>query len=86
MMDQERRSQVKAVVSATVSEILDIDLFIEGIHKVKINDELETIRIAGIVRPRYFSGNSVFLSDCKSGNIGAWSRGCCCKAITRIND
>jgi len=57
-----RRSQVKAVISCVVTEILDNgNLYIEGIHKIKVNDELETIRIAGIVRPGDISGaNSVF--------------------------
>ena len=57
-----RRSQVKAVVSSVVTDILDNgNLFVEGIHKVKVNDELETIRVSGVVRPQDISPkNSVF--------------------------
>ena len=57
-----RRSQVKAVISSVITEILDNgNLYLEGIHKVKVNDELETIRVAGVVRPQDISAkNSVF--------------------------
>ena len=57
-----RRSQVKAVVSSVVTEILDNgNLYIEGVHRVKVNDELESIRVAGIIRPQDISpSNSVF--------------------------
>jgi flagellar L-ring protein precursor FlgH len=57
-----RRSQVKAVISSIVTEILDSgNIYIEGIHQVKVNNELETIRIAGIIRPQDISPkNSVF--------------------------
>ena len=38
-----RRSQVKAVVSSVVTEILDNgNLYIEGIHKVKVKDHVTT--------------------------------------------
>jgi len=57
-----RRSQVKAIVSSVVTEILDSgNIYIEGIHQVKVNNELETIRVAGIIRPQDISPkNSVF--------------------------
>ena len=57
-----RRSQVKAVISSTITEILDNgNLYLEGVHKVKVNDELETIRVAGVVRPQDISPkNSIF--------------------------
>lgn len=57
-----RRSQVKAVVSSVVTEILDNgNLYIEGAHKVKVNNELETVRVAGVIRPQDISPkNSVF--------------------------
>ena len=57
-----RRSQVRGVVSSRVIEVLDNgNLFIEGVHRVKVNNELETIRVAGIVRPQDISAtNSVF--------------------------
>lgn len=47
-----RRSRVQAVVTAVVTEILDSgNLYVVGEHKVKVNDEVETIRISGIIRP-----------------------------------
>ena len=57
-----RRSQVKAVVSSVVTDILkNGNLYVEGVHQVKVNDELETVRVSGIVRPQDISPkNSVF--------------------------
>lgn len=57
-----RRSQVRAVITAVVTEILDSgNLYVVGEHRVKVNNEVETIRIAGIVRPRDISArNTVF--------------------------
>lgn len=57
-----RRSNVKAVVSCVVTEIFDNgNMFIEGIHNVKVNNEVETVRVGGIIRPQDISpSNSVF--------------------------
>jgi len=47
-----RTSKVKAKVSAVVTEILESgNLFVVGEHKLKVNNEVETIRVSGIVRP-----------------------------------
>ena len=47
-----RRSRVDALISAVVTEILDNgNVYIVGEHRVKVNNEVETIRVAGIVRP-----------------------------------
>ena len=47
-----RTSQVKAIVSVLVTEILENgNLYIVGDHQVKVNDEAETIHITGIIRP-----------------------------------
>jgi flagellar L-ring protein precursor FlgH len=47
-----RASMVKAVITAVVTEVLENgNLYIVGEHKVKVNDETETIYISGIVRP-----------------------------------
>ncbi|MGE4169396.1 MAG: flagellar basal body L-ring protein FlgH [Candidatus Margulisiibacteriota bacterium] len=47
-----RRSRVSATITAIVTEVLDTGIFyIVGEHKVKVNDEVETIRISGFVRP-----------------------------------
>jgi len=72
-----RRSQVKAVVSSVVTEILDNgNLYIEGVHKVKVNDELETIRVAGIIRPQDISPkNSVFSYQVAKAEISVHGSG-----------
>ena len=47
-----RKSRVDALISAVVTEILDNgNVYIVGEHRVKVNNEVETIRVAGIVRP-----------------------------------
>ncbi len=46
-----RKSRVTAVVTAIVTEILENgNIYIVGEHKVKVNNEVETIHIAGIIR------------------------------------
>lgn len=57
-----RRSQVRAVVTAIVTEVLDSgNLFVVGEHKVKVNNEVETIRVSGVIRPQDISArNTVF--------------------------
>jgi flagellar L-ring protein FlgH len=57
-----RRSKVKAVVTSIVTEILDSgNLFIVGEHNVKVNNEIETIHVSGVIRPQDISvKNSVF--------------------------
>ena len=58
-----RRSQVRAVITAVVTEILDSgNLYVVGEHRVKVNNEVETIRIAGIVRPSDISGRNTVYS------------------------
>ena len=48
-----RRTKVQSVVSAVVTEILESgNLYVVGEHKIKVNNEVETIRIAGVVRPQ----------------------------------
>jgi flagellar L-ring protein FlgH len=47
-----RKSRLKAVVSAVVTEILETgNIFVVGEHQIKVNNEIETIRISGIIRP-----------------------------------
>lgn len=59
-----RRSSVKAVVTAMVTEVLETgNLFIVGEHQVKVNDEIETIRVSGIVRPQDITGKNTVLSS-----------------------
>ncbi len=57
-----RRSNVRAVVSSIVTEISETgNLYVEGIHHVKVNNEVETIRVAGLIRPQDISpSNSVY--------------------------
>ncbi len=71
-----RRSQVRAVITAVVTEILDSgNIFILGEHHVKVNNEVQTIRISGIVRPQDISPrNTVFsyqLAKAEVSIIGA---------------
>lgn len=48
-----RRSNVRARVTATVTEILETgNIYLVGEHNVKVNNEIQTIRISGIVRPQ----------------------------------
>ena len=59
-----RSSQVRAVVTSLVTEILENgNLFIVGEHKVKVNDEMQTIRVAGIIRPADIAPNNSVLSS-----------------------
>ncbi len=47
-----RKSRVTAVVTAVVTEVLENgNVYVVGEHKVKVNNEVETIRISGIIRP-----------------------------------
>ena len=57
-----RKSAVKAVISAVVTEIFpNGNLFVVGKHSINVNDETEIIQISGIVRPQDISqNNSVF--------------------------
>ena len=59
-----RSSQVRAVVTAMVTEVLENgNLFIIGEHKVKVNNEVQVIQVSGIVRPRDISENNSVLSS-----------------------
>ena len=58
-----RRSRVQAVLTATITEVLDSgNIFIVGEHKVKVNDEVETVRISGIIRPEDIRPDNSVLS------------------------
>jgi len=47
-----RKSNVRAVVTAVITEILEGgNVYVVGEHKVKVNNEIETIRISGVIRP-----------------------------------
>lgn len=55
-----RSTSVKTVVSAMVTEVLETgNLFIVGEHKIKVNNEIETIRISGVVRPSDVVNNTI---------------------------
>lgn len=54
-----RKSEVRAVVTAVVTEILDSgNLFIVGERKIKVNNEMQTIRISGVIRPSDIAANN----------------------------
>lgn len=47
-----RKSTVRAMVTAVITEILENgNVYVVGEHKVKVNSEMETIRVSGIIRP-----------------------------------
>ena len=47
-----RKSTVRAMVTAVITEILENgNVYVVGEHKVKVNQEMETIRVSGIIRP-----------------------------------
>lgn len=59
-----RQSNVRAVVTCTVTEILESgNLFIVGEHRVKVNNEIETVRISGVIRPQDITGQNTVLSS-----------------------
>jgi len=54
-----RKSRVTAVVTAIVTEVLENgNIYVVGEHKVKVNNEIETIHISGIVRPTDIAENN----------------------------
>ena len=59
-----RQSRVTSIVTAVVTEILDNgSVYIVGEHKVKVNNEVETIHISGIVRPSDIGPNNTINSS-----------------------
>ncbi|MBT5855600.1 flagellar basal body L-ring protein FlgH [bacterium] len=56
-----RKSKVKAIVTAVVTEILSNgNLVVVGERQVNVNNDIETIRISGIIRPQDISpGNTI---------------------------
>jgi len=58
-----RKSQVKAMITAVITEILDGgNVYVVGEHKVKVNNEVETIRVSGIIRPSDIGGDNTINS------------------------
>lgn len=52
-----RKSTVRAMVTAVITEILENgNVYVVGEHKVKVNNEIETIRVSGIIRPSDITG------------------------------
>jgi flagellar L-ring protein precursor FlgH len=72
-----RRSNVKAVVSSIVTEILKSgNLYIVGEHKVKVNNEIETVKVSGIIRPQDISvQNSVFSYQIAKAEVSVHGEG-----------
>ncbi len=59
-----RRSSVKAVVTSVVTEILESgNLYIIGEHRVKVNNEIETVRVSGIIRAQDITVANTVLSS-----------------------
>lgn len=58
-----RKSTVRAMVTAVITEILENgNIYVVGEHKVKVNQEIETIRISGIIRPADISASNTIES------------------------
>jgi flagellar L-ring protein precursor FlgH len=58
-----RKSRVTAVVTAVVTEILENgNIYVVGEHKVKVNNEVESIYISGIIRPQDIGANNTIYS------------------------
>ena len=58
-----RKSQIKATITAIVTQVLDTgNLYVIGEHKLKVNNEVQTIRIAGIIRPQDISPRNTIFS------------------------
>jgi len=58
-----RQSTVKGRISATVAEVLpNGNLYVVGRHNVNVNEETETIVVAGIIRPEDISAQNSVLS------------------------
>lgn len=58
-----RKSQVKAMITAVITEILEGgNVYVVGEHKVKVNNEVETIRVSGIIRPSDIGGDNTINS------------------------
>ncbi len=58
-----RKSTVRAMVTAVITEILENgNVYVVGEHKVKVNNEIETIRVSGIIRPSDITGSNTINS------------------------
>ena len=72
-----RKSNVSAVISAIVTEVYkNGNLFIVGEHKVKVNHDIETIRVSGIIRQGDVSGkNTIFSYQIAKAEVSVSGRG-----------
>ena len=58
-----RKSTVRAMVTAVITELLENgNVYVVGEHRVKVNNEIETIRISGIIRPSDIAANNTINS------------------------
>ena len=59
-----RRSRVTAIVTAEVTQVLESgNLFVIGEKKVKVNNEMQTIKVSGIIRPSDIAPNNTVRSS-----------------------
>ena len=59
----QRQSSVKAVITALITEELESgNFYIVGEHKVKVNHDIETIRVSGIIRPEDITNKNTIFS------------------------
>lgn len=72
-----RTSNVTAKVAAVVIKVLpNGNLMISGDHRVEVNEESQTIRISGIIRPKDVSvANTVFSYQVASASVSVRGKG-----------
>ncbi len=72
-----RKSRIKAVVTAVITEVLtNGNFYIVGEHKIKINEETETIRVTGIIRPHDVTPqNTVFSHQIANAQVSVKGSG-----------
>ncbi|MFH1428638.1 MAG: flagellar basal body L-ring protein FlgH [Candidatus Margulisiibacteriota bacterium] len=72
-----RRSSVRARISATVTQVLpNGNLYILGSHKVNVNEETETIVVAGIIRSSDITAqNAIYSSQIAEAQISVKGSG-----------
>jgi len=72
-----RRSLVRARISATVTHVLaNGNLYLLGKHRVNVNEETETIMVAGLIRPADISPeNTIFSSQIAEAQISVKGSG-----------